>query len=143
MPHFVLLYHECPPDYERDSHWDLMLEVGETLRTWAVAQLPASWPEAVHRTRALHPGCAPTATINEVEAEQLGPHRRDYLEYEGQVSGGRGHVVRIDGGTYSTKSESPECWALAIAGQILSGTVELRQTSGESSHWTLGVYTQD
>lgn len=28
-------------------------------------------------------------------AERIGDHRRDYLEYEGPVSGGRGSVVRV------------------------------------------------
>jgi hypothetical protein len=140
MPRFVLLYHECPPDYERASHWDFMLEVGAVLRTWAVPQLPASWHDAHQRTRGLHPGCAPAATINEVGAEQLAAHRRDYLAYEGPVSGGRGHVVRIDQGTYETKVESSQSWTLALAGQCLRGTVELCQTTEAQSRWKLRIH---
>jgi hypothetical protein len=137
MSRFVLLYHEFPPDFERASHWDFMLEMGDMLRTWAVAQLPAGWHEAELRTRAWHPGCAPVATIDEVVAEELGGHRRDYLEYEGPVSGGRGHVVRIDRGTYSTRSESAECWTLALTGELLRGTVELRKAAVEPALWKL------
>jgi hypothetical protein len=143
MPRFVLLYHECPPDFERASHWDFMLEVGEVLRTWAVAQLPAPWHAAYLRTRGLHPGCARAATINEVEAEQLGAHRRDYLEYEGPVSGGRGQVVRIDQGTYSTKVELPLRWTVALAGALLCGTVELQQIAEWQSSWKLRIHTED
>ena len=32
--------------------------------------------------------------------EPLGEHRREYLTYEGPVSGGRGEVKRVAGGTY-------------------------------------------
>src|SRR5687768_6367400 len=57
MPRFVLLYHECPPDYVRESHWDFMLEAAGVLRTWAVAKLPRSWRAAWEKTAALHPDC--------------------------------------------------------------------------------------
>lgn len=30
-----------------------------------------------------------------IGAERIGDHRRDYLTYEGAVSGGRGHVERV------------------------------------------------
>lgn len=30
-----------------------------------------------------------------IRAERIGEHRRDYLTYEGAVSGGRGHVERV------------------------------------------------
>lgn len=66
-----------------DTHWDLMLEVPgrERLRT---IQLSA-WPLAMGES------CA---------AKSLEPHRRVYLEYEGEVSGGRGSVRRVDRGTW-------------------------------------------
>lgn len=64
-------------------HFDLMLEVEgqERLRT---LQLPR-WP--------LLPG-------EEVGYTELPPHRRDYLTYEGEVSGSRGTVRRIEAGTW-------------------------------------------
>jgi len=65
------------------EHFDLMLEVEvqDKLRTLQLAQ----WP--------LEPGvsCA---------AREIGPHRRAYLDYEGEISGGRGHVVRVAAGTW-------------------------------------------
>ena len=65
------------------KHFDLMLEVPgqEKLRT---LQLQA---------RLLKPG--DTCAFRELE-----PHRRAYLEYEGEVSGNRGTVKRIERGTY-------------------------------------------
>lgn len=70
-------------------HYDLMLEVPgqEKLRT---LQLQA-WLEK--------PG--DTCTCMELEA-----HRRTYLEYEGEVSGNRGSVKRIERGSYELLGSS-------------------------------------
>ncbi len=108
MPRFVLLYHECPSDYARASHWDLMLEAGESLRTWALYELPNDWRAAHSYTATLVSSCTAASAENNVGAEPLGDHRRDYLEYEGPVSGQRGRVTRIDAGSYQTLSESPQ-----------------------------------
>ena len=71
------------------KHFDLMLEVPgqEKLRT---LQLQA---------RLLKTGdtCA---------FKELDPHRRAYLEYEGEVSGNRGTVKRIERGTYEALGAS-------------------------------------
>jgi hypothetical protein len=44
MPRYVILWHELPETHEvgaaRESHWDLMLEWGDVLRTWALASEP-------------------------------------------------------------------------------------------------------
>jgi hypothetical protein len=75
VPRFVILEHDHP-----QLHWDLMLEFGEALRTWRLAEPP-------------EPG-------RTVAAEAIGDHRRLYLDYEGPVSGNRGQVRRWDSGTY-------------------------------------------
>src|SRR5687767_761642 len=106
MPRFVLLYHVCPAGYARASHWDLMLESGQSLRTWALCELPHEWLAAQVYTAQLYPACAAASAENTVSAEPLGNHRRDYLEYEGPVSDERGQVTRIDAGSYETLSES-------------------------------------
>jgi hypothetical protein len=65
------------------THFDLMLEIAgqEKLRTYQLAR----WPLAVAET------CA---------APRIGDHRRAYLDYEGEVSGGRGTVTRVASGTW-------------------------------------------
>ena len=95
MPRFVVLLHETPPGYPRPTHYDLMLEQGTVLATWALAKLPVAGGESV-------------------DAERLPDHRLDYLDYEGEVSGGRGRVVRVDRGTYELlPSDSGEsCYRL-------------------------------
>lgn len=96
---WVLLWHECPPDYRDGSHWDLMLErEGVTderrLATWSLSLLPKGWP-----------GAAGDAS-KEVEAITLADHRAAYLEYEGPVSGDRGTVTRVARGEVTWREES-------------------------------------
>src|SRR5262245_41993464 len=84
MPRFVLLEHRW-----NGVHWDLMLETetGGLLRTWAIDS------EVVAGL--------------DLPARELGDHRADYLDYEGEVSGNRGTVRRIDRGEYTTEIWTP------------------------------------
>ena len=75
MPRFVLLEHNW-----NGVHWDLMLEAGEILRTWAIDE--------------------PIVSGRDLLARALGDHRKMYLEYEGEVGGDRGWVKRVEAGTY-------------------------------------------
>jgi len=88
---FILLEHTGAPDDPTGRHYDLLLEAGETCRTWRIAELPV-------------PGGPP------VTAVELPPHRLAWLDHvAGEVSGGRGFVCRVDGGTYApTQSTSRE-----------------------------------
>ncbi|GIW83796.1 MAG: hypothetical protein KatS3mg106_309 [Gemmataceae bacterium] len=72
---YVILEHDWPA-----VHWDLLLDVGPVLRAWRLWEEPA-----VGAT---------------VRAELNADHRRVYLDYEGEVSGGRGVVRRWDAGVY-------------------------------------------
>jgi len=91
------------------THYDLMLERGESLVTWRLGRAPT----------VLAPGEA-------LPAEALPDHRRAYLTYEGPVSGGRGEVTRLDGGTYRTVSRDERRWVVALAGRRVRGRFELR-----------------
>jgi hypothetical protein len=113
MPRFVLLEHLW-----NGVHWDFMLERGEILRTWAID--------------------APVVSGRDLPARALGDHRRIYLEYEGEISGGRGQVRRLDSGTYQAVVWSAERVQIEVAGAQLAGEVELRLVGGESlgaSRW--------
>jgi len=109
MLRYVILYHACPPDYGRASHWDLMLEKEGHLRTWALSAEPG-------RDRV-------------VEAQGLPPHRLSYLDYEGPLSGGRGSVSCWDHGLYRIRSETAAQLVLELQGARLQGTFSLRQES--------------
>ena len=139
MPRFVLLYHDCPPDYVRPSHWDFMLETGDVLRTWALEQLPADWQAAHARTAAAYPNCPAIATANEVAAEQLGDHRHNYLELEGAISGGRGTVVRVAAGTYDGEGRTLSDLKLGLAGEVVSGSIGLSRQSDDGTRWILNA----
>jgi hypothetical protein len=137
MPRFVLLYHRCPPTYVRPSHWDLMLESGDMLRTWALPQLPQEWHAAHIRTAKEDRECPPLAAGNEVESRQLADHRRDYLDYEGDLSGQRGAVIRVAAGTYGVKGETPGCILCEFEGNPLAGSFKLRRENDRADRWTL------
>jgi hypothetical protein len=69
-----------PSQSERGTHYDLMLEHGGKLLTWAIPEPPRA-------------GLRTCAT-------KLPDHRLAYLEYEGPVSDNRGDVRRADAGEY-------------------------------------------
>ncbi|HUE74229.1 MAG TPA: DNA polymerase ligase N-terminal domain-containing protein [Pirellulaceae bacterium] len=113
MPRFVILFHETPPDYDRGPHFDLMLEGGAALRTFALPH----WPAAGET----------------VPCEQLADHRLAYLDYEGPISGGRGHVTRHESGEYEIV-ETGETLVLRLYGQRLKGTLSLERLA-DSQPW--------
>jgi hypothetical protein len=105
QPRFVVLEHDHP-----FLHWDLMLEAGDSLRTWRLAAPPG-------------PGVV-------TEATPLGDHRRLYLDYEGPVSGDRGRVSRWDRGTFTWEREGEEP-VVRLDGGRLRGVLRLeRQPDG-------------
>jgi hypothetical protein len=106
MPRFVVLFHEVPPNLPRASHCDLMLEMGDVLWTWELPQ----WPPA-----------------QGVQAVRLPDHRRDYLEYEGPLSEGRGSVRRLDQGTYRIVAHTRGRLLLQVRGQHHRGRLHLEQ----------------
>ena len=115
MPRFVVLRHDCPPDYPRPLHWDFMLEAAGALATWALSQEPAA-------------GIA-------IAAEALADHRLAYLDFEGAVSGGRGSVARWDQGDYRLVSRRDDQWVVDLRGVRLLGRVTLKRAAGAASEW--------
>jgi hypothetical protein len=121
MPRFVVLEHVW-----NGVHWDFMLEAGEVLRTWAID--------------------APIVAGQDLPARALGDHRRIYLEYEGEVSGNRGRVRRVDTGTYRVLLWSVDRVRVELAGSQLVGEVDLRGTgleSGGTASWTFRMGNVD
>jgi len=121
MSRYVVLHHELPADANRGSHWDLMLEQGQSLRTWALANEPLF--------------AVGESALQEIEAEQLADHRVAYLTYEGPVSGDRGNVSRWDEGEYRVESETGEEMLVVLRGRKLRGLLTLRRQPGEGHSW--------
>lgn len=94
MPRYVVLEHIGAPDDPKGCHLDLLLEDGETCRTWRLDQLPAL------------DGAPLTAT-------PLPAHRLVWLERESAaVSGGRGWARRVVAGRYA--GQLPSCETSAV-----------------------------
>jgi hypothetical protein len=82
---FVVLHHTGAEE-GGGGHFDLMVEVpGERkLMTWRVGVSPEGWGEAED---------------GDVGAVRIADHRKVYMTYEGEISGGRGEVKRVAEGT--------------------------------------------
>lgn len=96
MPRTVLLRHDLP---DGSHHFDWLLETGEPgrpvdpdVRSLIAWRLPASL-------------CDRSCAV--FDAERLAPHRRLYLDYEGEVSGGRGAVRRVAAGEVALLLDGP------------------------------------
>jgi hypothetical protein len=105
---YVVLRHEGIAD----PHFDLMFETaqGSPLATWR----SAAWP---------------------IDAEtplvRLGDHRREYLDFEGVLSGDRGHVRRVAAGFHRLDRISDEEWRFTFRDMIASSQLEFRRDAGE------------
>ena len=115
MPRFVVLEHCLPADAARGLHWDLMLEAPPALRTWALSAAPA-----------MH---------GEIAAEQLPPHRMEYLDYEGPISGGRGSVRRWDQGTFRWLMDQGDRLEVHFEGERLIGRARLQRQPDAVQRW--------
>jgi hypothetical protein len=107
---YVILRH----DLADQTHWDLMLDLGEALATWQLKRDPAT--------------LADPAAGEAIPALRIADHRRAYLEYEGPVSNHRGHVTRVDSGTYEVIDHSPCGWIVRLNGTLLAGDFKLSAT---------------
>lgn len=101
---------------EQGVHWDFMLEWGDVLRTWSLQQPPDSGGEIV--------------------ATGLPDHRKQFLDYEGPVSEGRGNVTRWGFGTYRLLDESYRMVQAELVGQKLAGRATLSRQCDEAETWS-------
>lgn len=109
MPRFVVLVHEMPVTSARQLHWDFMLEQTDTLATWALDKAPKGGET--------------------IPCQLLADHRKHYLDYEGPVSGDRGHVRQWDRGSFKSISLSTTQICVYVDGDRLQGTVTLSRVS--------------
>jgi hypothetical protein len=123
MLRFVLLLHETPPDYPRKRHFDLMLEHGDALWTWALDRMPEPGQSAV--------------------AERLPDHRPVYLDYEGEVAGDRGRVSRVDAGEFDIVTETESHLEVVLRGETLHGMLTLERLDSEPHRWRISLAAGD
>ncbi len=87
-------------------HWDFLVEDGSHLRTWAIDD--------------------PLVVGIERSARALPAHRRVYLDYEGEVSGGRGRVQRWDSGLCQIIEWKEDRVCLRVEGNQIAGVIDFR-----------------
>lgn len=121
MPRFVVLRHDPPRGGTRPLHWDFMLESGGVLRTWALDR-PPDEDAGVERF-----------------ADALADHRIAYLEFEGEVSGGRGSVTRWDCGDYNAISWQANQIIVDLQGSRLHGRAYFNQIDSPSQRWRFTI----
>jgi hypothetical protein len=59
--------------------------------------------------------CTDWPPTRQTRFEHIGDHRRDYLEYEGPVSGNRGQVRRVEAGTCTVKVDRGDLLQLRLS----------------------------
>ncbi len=116
MPRYVILYHQQSSSQADLTHWDLMLENDGTLRTWQIHQQPIA--------------------DRQLTAIPLPDHRLDYLQYEGPVSGDRGHVSHWDGGTFEgIVPAGGEPFSVQLKGGVFRGLLNLQPHATQQGDW--------
>ncbi len=111
---FVILRHEMPPESDRGLHWDLMLEQAGVLRTWALSEEPRIG--------------------STIQGLLLDDHRLAYLEFEGEVTGGRGIVTAWMKGTYKRYGEDATQFVIDLLSPNWTSRVVAAQTE-KTNQW--------
>lgn len=111
MPRFTISLHTGAKE---GDHYDLFLEQGRSLKTWRFRS-PAF--QAVQ------------------SSERIKDHRPDYLDFEGEITGGRGRVEIWDTGTYEADEWTDARIRIAATGRRIRLRLRLER-DGETRHRT-------
>ena len=112
---FAILEHSgCGP-----VHFDFLLEDGDVLATWRFDRSPID-------LEAGHQRCC----------RKIQDHRLLYLTYEGEISGGRGQVRRVEQGRYEQIQAGETCRRFKLEGEIMGGDFSLTR-QGNTDQWIL------
>jgi len=117
MPRFTISHHAGSKE---GDHFDLLLEQGESLKTWRLENTAFQFPQS---------------------AKQIKDHRKLYLDYEGEVSGGRGTVKIWDTGTYLVDRWDDKHIRVALIGRQIRTRLRLDRVEaggeGKDPAWTV------
>jgi len=109
---FVIHYHSTETD-----HYDFMFEKEDTLLTWRLGL--DDYKKMLNGKTA--------------SALRIQDHDRKYLNYQGPVSCGRGHVKLIDSGKYKVISNN----IFLLHGDIVSGNLAIEAGNEGKDRFTL------
>jgi hypothetical protein len=112
VTHYVILFH----DGLLEPHYDLMFQtqMGGMLSTW---RLPVWRPTG------------PT------EAQKLPDHRQAYLTFEGEISGGRGTVRRVEHGICHAERCADGGWNVLLETEPIGEEFVLRLKPISGERW--------
>ncbi|TWU57016.1 hypothetical protein Poly51_29370 [Rubripirellula tenax] len=112
---FAVLHHRIGSAFQRIpyDHFDWMFEDGDSLTTWS-SPVIADWSSDFG-----------------VTCDQLPPHRKEYIDYEGPISNDRGEVSRVLGGTYLAIDRSADRFAARLIVDPKRSVHPLAMTDGE------------
>jgi hypothetical protein len=93
---YVVSRHDVKPG---ETHWDFMVERGEALATFKLSGPLAAAP---------------------VEGTRSFDHRLVYLDYEGEISGGRGAVTIVERGELRDVAADPDApaWTFSVGDAV-------------------------
>lgn len=91
------------------SHYDLMVEEGDTLLTWNINE--DDFDDFLSGLP--------------VTGERINDHRKFYLDYSGPISCGRGTVSSCDSGFYEIKIKNENIFQLILQGDRLKGLLTI------------------
>jgi bifunctional non-homologous end joining protein LigD len=114
MPRFVVQRHDRQGQL---THWDLMLEQGDVLKTFRLDRPPVD------------------VLTEAVSAIAIADHPVRFLTYEGSVNQGLGCVQIAERGTYTATLQTQESWDMEMDGAILRGRFLLSHVQAE--RWRL------
>ena len=103
---------------QTDIHWDLLLQLPDRplLATWQIRLEPGRWEHE----------------FQPIPAFELPDHRLMYLDFQGEISGDRGHVAHIDGGTMEIVRGEENFIDCRLQGQLLHGWLKLMRSTDQS-----------
>jgi len=104
--HFVIHKHTLG----KDTHWDLMIEDGDKLKTWRLENPPEKLAGDFDK---LSPG--------KTKATPIFDHDKKFLTYQGPVNNGKGNVEIVDEGTCTIESATENQMNINFEGKILIG----------------------
>ena len=94
---------------EGQTHWDLMIEWGDKLKTWRLENPPEK--------------LADTKT----KATPIFDHDKKFLTYQGPVNNGTGTVEIVDEGTCTIISDNGKITKILFAGKVLKRQIIIEE----------------
>ena len=95
---FVILHHTGHVSHERGDHWDWLIKIPEYFLSELAPRMQANPSDQNQGLLTFASEIHPSQWSGGTCFWRLAPHRNLYMEYEGQISQGRGNVRRIASG---------------------------------------------